>query len=135
MDRRKGIIALGVGATTFLVGTVVIIELLGGDFPSALIALPIGVVAGVVTAAGTYLRLGAHTHRVVQSAAVGLAAFSYVLFSLWLLRYAFSIVRPVLTFTLIIIVSLIGAGASAVLAWIQYPILPEDEPTLSTGGR
>lgn len=123
MAIRKALVSVGVGATTFLVVTVAVIELLGGDFPSVFIALPIGLVAGVAALLGVSVGLDADSSRLVQSTAAAIAAFAYVLLGLLFLRYSVASVRSLLTFGPLVGASLVAAATVGVLAAIRHPII------------
>lgn len=125
MNVRKALVVLGVGTTVFLVVTGATIELLGGDFPSALIALPIGVVVGLGAASLASLRLDGESSRPVQSGAAAIATVAYVLLGLWFLRYSVAAVRPVLAFTTILAVSVLVAVVVGIASWVGHPILRE----------
>ena len=137
MNVRKALVVLGVGATTFLVVTGTAIELLGGDFPSALIALPIGVLVGLGGAGFAFLRLDGKSSRPTQSGAAAIATVAYVLLGLWFLRYSVAAVRPVLAFTTIIAVSVLAAVAVGIASWVRHPVLREAGEVVAktTGGR
>lgn len=78
-------VALGAGLTTFLVVTVLVIEALSFEF-SAIVALPIGLLAGVavLVLVGLTLPLAG---RFGRGLAVGAAGFGYAVVLLLAVRY------------------------------------------------
>jgi hypothetical protein len=111
MNGRTLLTALGAGVTTFLLVTVAVIELLDFEF-SAIVALPIGILVGIVVLIGVGVSmssLSAGGRRFVSA----YAAFGLTVISLLGLRYV-NVGRSVLSTDLIV-----GAGvAVAVVAYV-----------------
>lgn len=106
MDVRKLLTSVGGGITTFLLVTVVIIELLDMEF-SAIIALPIGLLVGLAVLAGIWISIE-EMGPGVQRATSAYASFGLVLLALLGLRYV-NVGRNVLTFDVVVGVSLATA--------------------------
>lgn len=85
MNWRRPLVALGSGATTFLlVGGAIASQV--PDIPGGILGVFGGLFAGVVVAVGTWLGLG-RTGPAVASVALGYAVFGYAFFGVWFLRY------------------------------------------------
>ena len=121
MSARSFLVALGVGGTTFLAVIGVVFGYLGGEYPAALYALPMGVAAIFLATAIAYRTLGTRTSKAAQSAIAGLAAFWYASFVLWLLRFTTSALRPFLPFELVFAVGAVAAVAVVGYTWSRYP--------------
>ena len=78
--------AAGAAATTFLLVAVPVIELLDTEF-SALVALPLGLLAGIATLIGVAYNL-ADLHPVRRRALIAYAAFGPAVLSVLALAYA-----------------------------------------------
>jgi hypothetical protein len=99
MDVRTLFTTIGAGITSFLLVTVLIIELLDMEF-SAIIGLPVGLVAGVVVCVGLWVR-GDELSLGILRAATAYAAFGIALLACLILRYV-NIGRNALTFEVIV---------------------------------
>ncbi len=117
MDPRHGLTSIGSGVTTFFVVTVLVIELLNFEF-SAIIALPIGIFAGVAVLYFT-LRTFGDISKSGQHILTGYAAFGLFILFLLGLRYV-NIGRSVLTTSRILIISLGGAILTSITAWFTH---------------
>jgi hypothetical protein len=113
MDARKLLTAVGAGITSFLLVTVLIIELLDFEF-SAIIGLPVGLLAGIVVFVGLWSRVDQLTLG-VRRATTAYAAFGLALLVFLALRYV-NIGRGVLTFEVIV-------GGSLAVVVIVYVAL------------
>jgi hypothetical protein len=85
MHLRAAIAAAGVAVTAFLLVTVAVIELLAFEL-SALVALPVGLLAGVVVFVAVFAEFrfaGTLSRRVT----VAVAGFGYTVLALLLVRY------------------------------------------------
>lgn len=108
MNGRTLLTAIGSGITTFLLITVAVIEILDFEF-SAIIALPIGLLVGVVVLIGVGVSmssLSAGLRRLLSA----YAAFGLTILALLGLRYV-NVGRSVLSTDLIV-----GVGAAAAVA-------------------
>lgn len=109
--------ALGAGLSTVLLVTVALIETLDVAF-SAIIALPIGIVVGVLAATGiifTHSRMGPAIRRAVS----GYAAFGGTVFFVALLRYVnIGGLRYTISVSAMV---LLGVGV-AVLVYLVLPV-------------
>lgn len=94
MDPRKVLTSLGSGVTTFFIVTVLVIELLDFEF-SAIIAIPVGVFAGIAVLFGVTLVIG-DVSEPVQLIVTGYAAFGLILLFLLGARYV-NIGRSIIT--------------------------------------
>lgn len=111
MNVRKLFTAVGSGITSFLLVTVLVIELLNFEF-SALIGLPVGLLAGLVVLVGLWLSFGRLSSG-VRRAATGYAAFGAAVLVLLGLRYS-NVGRGILSVDVIV-----GVGvAAAVMAYV-----------------
>jgi hypothetical protein len=113
-------VALGAALTTFLVVTVLVIEALSFEF-SAIVALPIGLLAGVavlVLVALTVPRSG----RIGRGFAVGAAGFGYAVVVLLAVRYVdFAGLRSDLSTDLVVIVAATVAALAFVATAVARP--------------
>jgi|AntRauTorcE11898_2_1112593.scaffolds.fasta_scaffold01502_5 ABC-type antimicrobial peptide transport system permease subunit len=75
MNARRPITAIGAGITVFLVVAVAVIELLAFEF-SALIGLPVGLLAGIAVAVVIFVKYD-DVSAVLQWVATALAGFGY----------------------------------------------------------
>lgn len=124
MNPTRLAVAIGVGLTTFLFVGAGTIELLGGDFPTALVALPIAMLGGVAVAVATFLRVDADASRTVQSVAEGIAAFGYAFLALQALTYAVAAAREPLGGGLRqASIALVVAVVVAAAAWLWEPVV------------
>lgn len=85
MSEHRILTAVGAGLTAFLLVTVAVIEVLGFEF-SAMLALPVGIVAGLVVllvATSGLQRAGTTSRRLAQAA----AGFGYTVLLLLAVRY------------------------------------------------
>ena len=108
MNGRTLPTAIGAGITTFLLVAVALVGLLDFEF-SAVVALPIGLLAGLAVLAGTATsidRAGAGVRRFASA----YAAFGLVISGLLVLRYV-NVGRSVLSTDLVF-----GVGVAAALA-------------------
>ena len=106
--------ALGAGVTTFLLVAVLVIESLAVEF-SAIVGLPIGLLAGLAVAAGLWQVLPAATAN-VSHAAAAYATFGPTVLVLFVLRYV-NIGRDVLSVDVMVVVGVIAAIVVFVLRW------------------
>jgi len=107
MDVRKGLTTIGAGITSFLLVTVVVIELLDFEF-SAIIGLPVGLLAGIVVFVGLWIRVD-ELSLGIRRAATAYAAFGLALLVFLALRYV-NLGRSVLSVEVIV-----GGGLAAVV--------------------
>jgi hypothetical protein len=110
MDRGPLLVAPGAAITTTLFVAVAVIELLAVEF-SAIVGLPVGVLAGLAVFAAVlagYGSVGAGARRAVA----GLAAFGYAVLVLLALRYA----NVAGARSLVTVPVLVGAGVATALA-------------------
>jgi hypothetical protein len=116
MDSRAAGVAVGAGITGFLVVAVAVIELLNVEF-SALVGLPVGLLAGAAVAVGVVARydslVGPARHAVDAAAGFGLAvavllAVSYV---------NLAGLRSELSTDVTVGVALLAAALTAVASW------------------
>lgn len=118
MRPRRPVVALGVGATAFLVAFVAGIELVGMDSPSLLTVLPIALVTAVVATIVAAVLTG----RALDPSAVGLlagvAAFGYAVFLQLATRYAVAATRRALQVEVIVLLA--GVVAVLVAAGVRY---------------
>ena len=118
MRPRRPVVALGVGATAFLVAFVAGIELVGMDSPSLLTVLPIALVTAVVATIVAAVLTG----RTLDPSAVGLlagvAAFGYAVFLQLATRYAVAATRRALQVEVIVLLA--GVVAVLVAAGVRY---------------
>jgi hypothetical protein len=111
MDVRKVITTVGAGLTSFLLVAVLVIELLDFEF-SAIVGLPVGLLAGIVVSVGLWSRID-EVGLGVRRAATAYAAFGLALLAFVALRYV-NIGRSVLTFE----VTVGGSLAAVVVVYI-----------------
>jgi hypothetical protein len=116
MEPRRVLTASGAGVTTFLLVTVAVIELLDFEF-SAIIGLPVGLLAGLVALVVLWVRLSALGPS-VRRAVGAYATFGLTVLGLLALRYV-DIGRGVFSTTVI-------TGIGAVTAVLAYIVLPSD---------
>jgi hypothetical protein len=118
MRPRRPVVAVGVGATAFLVAFVAGIELVGTDSPSLLTVLPIALVTAVVATIVAAILTG----RTLDPSAVGLlagiAAFGYAVFLQLATRYAVAATRRALQVEVIVLLA--GVVAALVAAGVRY---------------
>jgi hypothetical protein len=99
MDTRKVLTTIGAGLTSFLLVAVLVIELLDFEF-SAIVGLPVGLLAGLVVLVGLWIRID-ELSLGIRRAATAYAAFGLSLLLFLALRYV-NIGRSVLTFDVIV---------------------------------
>lgn len=99
MDTRKILTTIGAGITSFLIVIVLVIELLNMEF-SAIIALPIGLLAGVIVIVGLWVAVD-ELSLGIRRAVTAYATFGLVLLVFLALRYV-NIARSLLTFEVIV---------------------------------
>jgi len=109
MRPRRPVVAVGVGATAFLVAFVAGIELVGTDSPSLLTILPIAVVVALVVATGTFLAAGRVSAPAVFGGLAGIAAFGYGVFLQLAVRYAVPATRRVLQIDAMVLLATVAA--------------------------
>jgi hypothetical protein len=118
MRPRRPVVAVGVGATAFLVAFVAGIELVGTDSPSLLTVLPIALLTAVVAT----IVAATLTGRALGPSAVGLlagiAAFGYAVFLQLATRYAVAATRRALQVEVIVLLA--GVVAVLVAAGVRY---------------
>ena len=109
------LVAVGTGLTTGLVVAVLVIELLAFEF-SAIVALPVGGLAGLVALVATLAGFESAT-RGLRSLSVALAGFGYTVLLGMALRYVgFLGLRSVVTVPRILVVALVVAVATGAVA-------------------
>jgi hypothetical protein len=111
MDVRKLFTTIGAGITSFLFVAVSVIELLGFEF-SAIIGLPVGLLAGIVVSVGLWNRID-ELSLGVRRAVTSYAAFGLAVLVFLALRYV-NIGQSVLTFEVIVP----GSLAAVVVVYI-----------------
>lgn len=116
MNRRALLVAGGCGITAFLLVAVGVIELLDFEF-SAIVGLPVGVVAGLLTAAFVAAgsdRLGAVGRHLLD----GAAGFGYAVALLLAVRYVdLAGLRSVISVQRLLGLALATAVLALVLSW------------------
>ena len=117
MNPRKILTSIGSGLTTFFIITVLVIELLDFEF-SAIIAIPVGVFAGIAVLFGVTLMIG-EVSEPVQLFLTGYAAFGLILLSLLAAQYV-NIGRSIITMPRALGVSV--AGAILITIIVRYAI-------------
>lgn len=113
---RRALTAVGGGVTTFLLVAVVVIELLYFEF-SALVGIPLGVLAGLAAVAGLWLTFPGLS-PVASHAATAFAAFGLAT----LLLFALSTVDvggDLLSLDVMAGVGLVVAGVVYLLFWVD----------------
>ncbi|WP_435334491.1 hypothetical protein [Haloarchaeobius sp. TZWWS8] len=86
MDTRRLLVALGSGATTFLlVGGLLASQI--PDLPGGIVGFFGGLFTGLLAVVGVWLALG-DASPLFERLAMGYAAFGYAFLGIWLLRYA-----------------------------------------------
>ncbi|MFD1646520.1 hypothetical protein [Haloarchaeobius litoreus] len=86
MNWRRLLIALGSGATTFLLVGAAILSVIP-DIPGGIIGVFGGLFAGLAAAVGVWVGLG-RASAAVERIALGYAAFAYAFLGIWFMRYA-----------------------------------------------
>ena len=118
MNLRTPLTAIGVGITTFLVVTVLGIELLNFEF-SAIVALPFGVVSGLLGAVIALVAVERLT-RPVQWALQAVAAFGYTIMLLLAVRYVnLAGLRQVISFDWLVVLAVLAALAVLLGSWFR----------------
>lgn len=112
---RRFLTAVGAGVTTFLLVAVLVIELLTFEF-SAIVGLPVGLLAGLAVFVGLWTNLDRLSVG-VRRAASAYAMFGLTLFVLMGLRYA-NIVREALSVEVMASIGLTAAGIVYILLWV-----------------
>ena len=106
---------VGVGVTGFLVAAAGVTELLAASIEfSALVGLPVGVLAGAASAAATWLRLW--TNPGARPVLLGVAAVGYAVLALAATSYAISSVRGFVSVERALVIALLVGGAAFALA-------------------
>ena len=113
MNPRKILTSIGSGLTTFFIITVLVIELLDFEF-SAIIAIPVGVFAGIAVLFGVTLMIG-EVSEPVQLFLTGYAVFGLILLSLLAAQYV-NIGRSIITMPRALGVSVAGAILTTIIA-------------------
>ncbi|QSG16128.1 hypothetical protein [Halapricum desulfuricans] len=118
MTGRTVAIALGTGFTTALLVAVSVIEALPYEF-SAIIGLPVGLVAGVAVAVLVGWRYE-RTRPAARGVAGGAAGFGYAVVLLLAVRYAdFLGLESAITFERLVVVSAVVGVAALVASWLH----------------
>ena len=118
MRPRRPVVAVGIGATAFLVAFVAGIELVGTDSPSLLTVLPIALVTAVVATIVTAVLTGRTLDASVVGLLAGIAAFGYAVFLQLAIRYAATATRRALQVEVIVLLA--GVVAVLVAAGVRY---------------
>jgi len=116
MGVRRILTATGAGVTTFLLVAVLVIETLDFEF-SAIIGLPVGLVAGFVVFAGIWVRLAELTPG-IQRIASAYAAFGLTIVLLLGLSYV-NIGRQLFSIEVITGTGIVAAFVVFALLWIN----------------
>lgn len=115
MGVRRPLTAIGAGVTTFLLVMVLVIELLDFEF-SAVIGLPVGLLAGMAVLVGFWTGL-AELSPGVRRAASAYATFGLTILLLLALSYV-NIGRGVLSTDLIVGTGIAAAVAVYIVLWL-----------------
>lgn len=115
MEPRRALTASGAGVTTFLLVTVAVIELLDFEF-SAIIGLPVGLLAGLVALVVLWVRLSALSPS-VRRALGAYATFGLTVLGLLALRYV-DIGRGVFSTDVITGIGAVTAVLAYILLWM-----------------
>jgi len=118
MDARWVFTTIGAGITSFLLVAVSIIELLNIEF-SAIIGVPVGLIAGVLACTGLWIR-GDELSLAVRRAATAYAVFGVAILASLTLRYV-NVGRGALT------VEGIVGGSLAVVAITYVALFLRDQ--------
>ncbi|OYR48978.1 MULTISPECIES: hypothetical protein [unclassified Halorubrum] len=111
--------ALGVAITTFLVVAALITEALAARIAfSAIVGLPVGIAAGIVTGAATRTRLWRSPRA--RPALLGIAAFGYAILAVAAVSYAVPPARGLVSVATAVPFAAVCAVAAALLAR-RYP--------------
>ena len=113
MRARRAVVAVGVGATAFLVAFVAGIELVGRDSPSLLTILPGALVTAVVATIGVAVFTGRELNGSVLGLLTGIATFGYAVFLQFGVRFAVPATRRALQLDVIGILAGLLAGLVA----------------------
>ena len=109
MRARRAVVAVGVGATAFLVALVAGVEVGGSDVPSLLSVLPIAVVVALIVATGTFIAAGRAPAPAVLGGLAGVAAFGYAVFLQLAVRYAVPATRRALQIDAMVLLATLAA--------------------------
>lgn len=112
--------AVGVGVTAFLLAAVAVVEALEWEF-SAIVGVPVGIVAGVFAA--TLVALWAPgLGRTPRAGVDAVAGFGYGVLALWLVRYVdLGGLRSTLTVDALAGGALVVAAVAGVVSWLVRP--------------
>jgi hypothetical protein len=113
MRARRAVVAVGVGATAFLVAFVAGIELVGRDSPSLLTILPGALVTAVVATIGVAVFTGRELDGSVLGLLTGIATFGYAVFAQFGVRFAVPATRRALQLDVIGILAGLLSGLVA----------------------
>lgn len=116
MDTRAAGVAVGAGVTVFLTVAVAVIELVDVEF-SALVGLPVGLLAGVAVTVGIAMRYGALVGfvRYTVDAAAG---FGFAIVALLAVSYVnLGGLRTELSTAVTVGIALLTAAVAAVASW------------------
>jgi hypothetical protein len=115
MSFRRVLTAAGAGITSFLLVTVLVIEILDFEF-SAIIGLPVGLLAGFAVSAGLWVRLPELAPGVCRIASA-YATFGLTVLGLLGLRYV-NIGRDILSIEFITGTGIAAAAIVLTLLWL-----------------
>lgn len=117
MELRRPAIAVGVGATAFILASVVGFEVFGADFPTVFIVLPIALVTAVVAMIVTGVATGRDLQPPVVGVLAGVAAFGYAVFLQLATRYSIPATRRALQVDVIVVIATLAAVLTAAGVW------------------
>lgn len=115
MDLRRVLTGLGAGVTTFLLVAVLVIESLAVEF-SAIVGLPVGVLAGLAVGTALWIRIP-HLSRPVRRMATAYATFGLTILVLLASKYV-NIGQDVLSISVIAGIALAGAAGVYLALWL-----------------
>jgi hypothetical protein len=121
MEPRTVFTAVGAGITSFLLVAVAVIELLDFEF-SAIVGLPVGLLAGIAVVVGLWIR-GDELNPGVRRAVTAYAAFGVALLAFLALRYV-NVGRSLLTTDVIVG----GSLTTVVVVYLALLLYDREQP-------
>jgi len=119
MDIRRPAIALGVGASAFILTSITGFEVVGSDFPSVFTVFPVAIGVAALAAVLTGVATGRGLRPPVVGGLAGVAAFGYAVFLQLGARYSVPATRRALQVDVMVVLALLAALLATAIVWYR----------------